>query len=45
MTPQSLNLPGDIILIGAVLVLCVPPVLLMRSAYLQARKALLGRKR
>ena len=40
-----MNTLGDIILIGAVLVLCVPPVLGMRALCLQARRALLERKK
>lgn len=38
-----MNTLGDIILVGALLVLCVPPVLGMRALCIHARKALLGR--
>lgn len=43
MTPASLNLPGDLLLIGALLAICAVPVVLIHLAVRQARKALLER--
>lgn len=45
MTPASLNLPGDLILIGVALVVAAVPVLLLRGLYRRQRRALLERKR
>ena len=44
MNPTSLNLPGDIILIAALLVIAAVPVLLLRALYRHARRALLERE-
>lgn len=44
MTPASLNLPGDLILLGVALLVAVPPVLYLRILYREARAALLERK-
>lgn len=45
MTPQSLNLPGDVMLLAIVALVAVPPVLYLRILYREARAALLERKR
>ena len=43
MTPASLNLPGDLIIIAALLVVAAVPVLLLRGLYRQQRRAMLER--
>jgi hypothetical protein len=40
MTPISLNLPGDLMLIGVLLALAAVPVALLRGLYKQQRKAM-----
>lgn len=43
MTPASLNLPGDIMLLAIVALVAAVPVLLLRGLYRQQRRAMLER--
>jgi hypothetical protein len=43
MTPVSLNLPGDLILLVIVALVAAVPVLLLRGLYRRQRRALLER--
>ena len=43
LTPQSLNLPGDLMLIAIAALVAAVPVLLLRGLYRRQRQALLER--
>lgn len=45
MTPQSLNLPGDLLGLAAIIVVAAVPVLLLRGLYRRQRRAMLERDR
>jgi hypothetical protein len=43
MTPESLNLPGDLILLGIAIVLGALPVALLIGLYRQQKRAMMER--